>query len=223
MTDSALEQALTLQEAEESTVLALYKHAPPPMSAWVARSPLWMLWYVRSRIGDHGRLPPVRRLIQITDDVYVGGQIGLKGWRLLQKWGVGALINMRVEWDDRRSGIDTPFYLWLPTIDGTPPTVEQLARGVAFMHEQIQAGRGVYVHCAAGFGRAPTQVIAYLFSCGLSIDEAIAFVKARRPIISLSRRQRSRLQDYARYVGQGTFPVARPGGESEVSAQTHGI
>jgi protein-tyrosine phosphatase len=200
MTESALEQVLTLQEVEDTNVSALYKHAPPPMSAWVARSPLWLVWYARSRLGDHGRLPPVRRLTQITGNVYLGGQIGLKGWRLLQNWGVGALVNLRVEWDDRRSGIDTPFYLWLPTIDGTPSTVEQLARGVAFMHEQIRAGRGVYVHCAAGFGRAPTQVVAYLISCGLSIDEAISFVKVRRPIISLSQRQRSRLQDYVNYA-----------------------
>jgi hypothetical protein len=207
MTESALEQALTLQDAEDTaaSVSGLYKHAPPPMPAWVARSPLWLLWYLRSRVGDHGRLPPVRRLIQITEDVYLGGQIGLKGWRLLQTWGVGALINMRVEWDDRRSGIDTPHYLWLPTIDGTPSTVEQLTRGVAFMHEQIQAGRGVYVHCAAGFGRAPTQVIAYLISCGLSLNEAIDFVKARRPIISLSKRQRRRLQDYTTYLGRNGF------------------
>jgi hypothetical protein len=158
---------------------------PEPLPPWALRRPLLAIWYTVSRLGDHGRFKPFRRLTHITAHIYLGGQISLSGWHTLQKWGVQALLNLRVEWDDRKLGIETPYYLWLPTIDGTPPTVEQLARGARFIHEQVQANRAVYVHCAAGLGRSPTQVIAYLMTRGMSIEEA-HFVEVRRPFITLS-------------------------------------
>lgn len=173
--------------------------APPPMPAWARKGIARSLWYARSRIGDHGRLPPQKRLLHITRNVYVGGQIGLFDWRRMSRWGVSALVNMRVEWDDRRFGINTPYYLWLPVIDGTAATLEQLHQGALFIHEQVAAGRGVYVHCAAGFGRAPSQVTAYLISCGFEINEAIQFIAERRPLIALSGPQRRRLEQFERY------------------------
>ena len=145
---------------------------------------------------------PFRRLTHITNYIYLGGQISLRGWRTLEKWGVKALVNMRIEWDDRKLGIHTPYYLWLPTIDGTPPTVEQLARGAKFIHEQTSAGRPVYVHCAAGLGRSPTQVIAYLMTRGYHTPDAIDFVEARRPFITLSAKQKLRLEEFAEYIDQ---------------------
>jgi protein-tyrosine phosphatase len=160
------------------------------------------LWYVISRAGDHGRFTPFRRLTHITQYIYLGGQISLRGWRTLQKWGVQSLVNMRVEWDDRKLGIRTPYYLWLPTIDGTPSTVEQLARGAKFIHEQAVAGRPVYIHCAAGLGRSPTQVVAYLMTRGSSVEEAIEYVEQRRPIISPSPKQLLRLKEFADYIEQ---------------------
>ncbi len=173
---------------------------PEPLPPWALRRPLMAIWYFVSRAGDNGRFTPVRRLTHITHYIFLGGQISLRGWRTLQKWGVSALVNMRVEWDDRKLGIDTPYYLWLPTIDGTPPTVEQLARGAKFIHEQAMAGRPVYVHCAAGLGRSPTQVIAYLMTRGYDTKQAIDFVEARRPFITLSPHQRLRLLEFKQYM-----------------------
>jgi Dual specificity phosphatase, catalytic domain len=139
---------------------------------------------------------PSRRLTHITRQVYVGGQIGLSGWRLMESWGVSALLNLRIEWDDRWMGIHAPHYLWLPAIDGTPPVYEQLVRGAQFIQRQVDAGRSIYVHCAAGLGRGPTMVTAYLVAQGLSVGEAIAFIAERRPFISLSVKQRARLLEF---------------------------
>src|SRR5258708_5253576 len=172
---------------------------PEPLPPWAFHRPLLALWYVASRAGDHGRLTPFRRLTHITQFIYLGGQISLRGWRTLQIWGVQSLLNMRVEWDDRKLGIRTNYYLWLPTIDGTPPTVEQLARGAKFIHEQATAGRPVYVHCAAGLGRSPTQVMAYLITRGSTVAEATKYVVQRRPFITLSAKQRLRLEEFAEY------------------------
>jgi protein-tyrosine phosphatase len=173
---------------------------PEPLPPWALRRPLLALWFMASRAGDHGRWTPFRRLTHITRHMYLGGQITLRGWRTLEKWGVGALVNMRVEWDDRKLGIQTPYYLWLPTIDGTPSTVEQLARGAQFIHEQANAGRSVYIHCAAGLGRSPTQVIAYMMTRGTSMEDAIDFVLQRRPFVQLSPKQKQRLAQFAEYI-----------------------
>ncbi len=173
---------------------------PEPLPPWALHRPIMALWYIASRAGDNGRFTPFRRLTHITHYVFVGGQISLRGWHTLQKWGIRGLLNMRVEWDDRKLGIDTPYYMWLPTIDGTPPTVEQLACGAKFIHEQTQAGRPVYVHCAAGLGRSPTQVIAYLMTRGIETEKAIDFVEGRRPFITLSPKQRLRLGEFHQYM-----------------------
>lgn len=170
-----------------------------PLPLWARSKPIMYLWYAASRIGDHGRLPPFRRLTQLTDYLYVGGQVNRHGWARLQSWGVAALVNMRVEWDDRWSDIHTANYLWLPTIDGTPPALEQLERGVQFIHAQRQAGRAVYVHCAGGLGRAPTQAISYLIARGLNTPQAIKYVADRRPFIHLSSRQRRHIAVFERY------------------------
>jgi protein-tyrosine phosphatase len=175
---------------------------PDPLPPWALHRPLMALWYVASRAGDHGRWKPFRRLTHITRYIYVGGQISRRGWAVLESWGVQAILNLRVEWDDRKSGITTPHYLWLPTIDGTPPTVEQLARGATFMHEQVQAQHPIYVHCAAGLGRSPTQVIAYMMTRGLSDAAAIDYIVQRRPFITLSMRQRQRLTEFAAYIAR---------------------
>jgi atypical dual specificity phosphatase len=179
-----------------------YEYAPPPIPAWGLRRPLVALWYIASRVGDHGRLAPFRRLTRITSRIYLGGQINARGWRLMQSWGVQALVNLRVEWDDRWSGIQSPYYLWLPTIDSTNPVLEQLLQGTAFIHEQVQAGRQVYVHCAAGLGRSPTLVVAYLVARGFTAEKAVEFILARRPFIALSKRQEQAVGHFERYIAQ---------------------
>jgi protein-tyrosine phosphatase len=196
----AVEQAKSSAQLKPTSALEPpLEYAPPPIPPWALRRPFVAIWYAISRFGDHGRLRPIRRLTHITAHLYLGGQINLAGWQRMERWGVNALVNLRVEWDDRRSGINAEHYLWLPTIDGTPSTVEQLARGVEFIHEQVQARRKTYVHCAAGLGRSPTLIVAYLMTRGFTAETARDFILARRPFIALSKRQLMRLEEFERY------------------------
>lgn len=78
-------------------------------------------------------------------------------------------------------------------IDGDPDDLaSELRRILAAVHRHVRAGRRVYVHCNAGFNRAPSVAIAYLHGYeGLDLDEAHAFVKERRacaPYLSALRR-----------------------------------
>ena len=56
-----------------------------------------------------------------------------------------------------------------------------LPHAVQTMHELMDQGHMVYVHCTAGLGRAPAVAIGYLhWMCGLSLTEAYSFVTSRR-------------------------------------------
>jgi protein-tyrosine phosphatase len=95
---------------------------------------------------------------------------------------VTAVVNLRAEFDDKNVGIAPAHYLHLPTTDDSPPTLEQLGTGVAFIAAEVETG-GVYVHCGSGVGRAATMGAAYLVHTGLSPEEAWARIRQARPFI----------------------------------------
>ena len=56
-----------------------------------------------------------------------------------------------------------------------------LPKAVGALAEQLAAGRKTYVHCTAGRHRSPATCVAYLqWFHDMSLDEAYAYVKARR-------------------------------------------
>jgi protein-tyrosine phosphatase len=69
-----------------------------------------------------------------------------------------------------------------PIADGDAALLaERLPAILAVIEAALAAGRRVYVHCNAGFNRAPTVAIAFLRAHrGLSDDAAWAHVKQRR-------------------------------------------
>lgn len=71
----------------------------------------------------------------------------------------------------------------------------------AFIEEARASGGGVLVHCFAGRSRSATIVVAYLmFKRGMSLSEAMEFVKMKRPIISPNHGFRLQLQKYERFL-----------------------
>ncbi|MFP4323297.1 MAG: dual specificity protein phosphatase family protein [Anaerolineales bacterium] len=179
-----------------------------PHPKWLRRTPLAVFWWFVSRTNDNFLKSVLVPFVRITPNLMIGPQLNQRGWRLLQKrYGANAIINMRVEADDRERGIHPEHYLWLPTIDHTSPTVEQLQDAAAFLAQRIHNGDVVYVHCAAGVGRAPMAAAAYLITQGYTVDEARELIKSRRPFINQSANQRSRLQQFAALMDP-IFPQA---------------
>ncbi len=170
----------------------------PPHPKWIQRAPMAVFWWFISRANDNLLKFVLVPFVRITPNLMIGPQLNRRGWRVLQqRYGANAIINLRVEADDRERGIVPDHYLWLPTIDHTSPTVEQLQDAASFLAQHIHAGDVVYIHCAAGVGRAPMAAAAYLITQGYTVDEARAFIKARRPFINQSVNQRARLQQFA--------------------------
>ena len=73
----------------------------------------------------------------------------------------------------------------IPVTDcDTEMLLTRLDEIIALLHELLSAGTPVYLHCNAGFNRAPTVAIAYLHARhGMPLSEARDYVKQRRPCI----------------------------------------
>ena len=140
---------------------------------------------------------PIRGVSEITPHLHVGGQYRRRGWQRLAARGITAVVNLRTEFDDDAAGIAPERYVHVPTVDDTPPTLEQLRKGAAFIAEEIARGGGVYIHCGAGVGRAPTMAAAYLVSTGLMPDEAWARIRAVRPFIRVKPEQAAQIERFA--------------------------
>jgi len=57
------------------------------------------------------------------------------------------------------------------------------ARAESFISECIETGGKCLVHCNAGQSRSASLIIYYLLNKGISLNQALAYVKARKPNI----------------------------------------
>jgi protein-tyrosine phosphatase len=171
------------------TVTARRLHEESPRVVW-----LWLYEkFVRIRDG----VSPAETS-RVTDRLFVGGQHRPRGLAAMRAWGIGATVNLREEADDDARGLAMSRHLWLPTPDDGAPTLEQLREGVAFIREAVQAGEGVYIHCAQGVGRAPMMAAAYLVSEGHTPRAALETIRRVRPFITPTREQLKRLEEWAK-------------------------
>lgn len=183
---------------------------------------LWLIAVGGARIT--GRVP--LRYSRITPHLYVGPQHGRRTLSALQRAGVTAIVSLRAEYDDREHGLAFEKHSYLPTIDNTAPTLEQLEEGVAFIRGVIGAGGSVYVHCGSGVGRAPSLAAAYLIAEGLPVEDAVAQIEQVRPFIRILPAQMERLRDYEVHLGAGlqseTPEIALPAGQPTANVKIEG-
>lgn len=72
--------------------------------------------------------------------------------------------------------------VWFPVHDLSAPEVDRALPVLDDLVARLRAGDGLIVHCAAGIGRAGTTAVALLVLLGMPLDDALAHVRAHRPM-----------------------------------------
>lgn len=136
---------------------------------------------------------PIFEYDYISDGIYIGTNQCCQTHfdEKLIKEGISADISLEEDRIDAPFGVD--FYIWIPIKNHTAPTYEQFEFGVATLEKLVDMKKKVYVHCQNGHGRAPTMVVAYFIKNGKSVDEAIEFIRSKRPSIHLEAVQKDAL------------------------------
>lgn len=143
-------------------------------------------------------IPNLKRC-QITADLFLGSQYTKAGLKKLKDLGITAIVNMRTHNVYVKARYEGIKYLHLPTVDNTPPPLEDLLKGATFIDNEIKNNGKVYVHCRQGLGRGPTMALAYLIKTGLTFDDAFALIKRVRSFINPRPEQISRLKELEEY------------------------
>ena len=136
----------------------------------------------------------------ITDGIYIGTNQCCQAHfdEKLKREGIETDISLEEDRVDAPFGVQ--FYVWIPIKNHTAPTNEQLSFGVATIEKLAGMKKKIYIHCQNGHGRAPTMVAAYLIKKGKTVDEAIDFIKDKRPTIHLEEVQKLALEEFYKHL-----------------------
>jgi protein-tyrosine phosphatase len=120
------------------------------------------------------------------------------------------VLNLQTDEDMQVCGLDwgsLSRYYWqrrmqlerVPIRDFDPVDLRRnLEQAVAVLDHLIRSDHCVYVHCTAGFGRAPAVAIAWLAWCqDRALQEAVHHVKTRRTCAPFVEAIRQATQDRA--------------------------
>jgi hypothetical protein len=144
---------------------------------------------------------------QITEHVWCGGELGPGDWERLCRLGVRYDLSLQAEKRDGFGALPPRGELWLPAEDWFMPSLEQLGMAALYIGGVVDLGQGIVVHCQHGIGRAPMTVACYLVSEGMDPDEAIRFLRQRRPIVDPNPGQVVVVRQFATRVRAGDLPL----------------
>jgi protein-tyrosine phosphatase len=108
---------------------------------------------------------------------------------------IDLFIDMTAEFPTPRSIRESVEFVCLPTVDGCPPTLEDVGKGFAAIGTEP---RRIYICCANGCGRSVTFTAALLGHRGVchSCTEAVAFIKSSRSVAAPNADQWSFLDEF---------------------------
>ncbi len=146
---------------------------------------------------------------QMTPQIWMGGAPTYdRDYDYLIETGIGAVVDVREEREgDRKiyseNNID---YLKLKVLDVMVPSADQLEQGTSFIHQHVEAGDKVLIHCAKGRGRSATMMAAYLMRYeNMSFDEARQLMVSKRSLVNIQGRHQKVLEEWIKQYQQ---PVA---------------
>lgn len=145
---------------------------------------------------------------QISDQLYLGA-IPLRNWNHIEKisaLGVTAIlsINEEHEFNDQLFAKPVKSEDWkkrhmqvlkISSPDLEPMPAEKMATAVHYVMQQVKLGNQVYMHCTAGRGRSASVAICTVAKMqGISLEQSMQQIKAKRPQLSLSQKQLEAVQ-----------------------------
>ena len=121
----------------------------------------------------------------ITDNLYLTNRNGAKNYPMLRDLGITTIISVTFPQNVPRPNHPYIDYIRVPIPDDPKFNIGKYLDDVAdTIHQVIQAGGRVLVHCYLGMSRGPTMVMAYLMKYGrMPLREAYELVSRQRPVI----------------------------------------
>jgi hypothetical protein len=137
-------------------------------------------------------LQPEANYSRIEDRLYLGGFVASP------PPGTRAVMNLCETEDPYRCD----FHLWEPIADSEPaPDLDGLRRMVDVLDARQREGVMTYVHCRNGVSRSGMLVVAYeMRKNNWTRDEALAFVRSKRPIVRPNPAFMARLLEWERVL-----------------------
>lgn len=146
----------------------------------------------------HLPLPDKLNMSWVTKHLAVGGRVRPADIPILALAGITHVVDTRSEYCDDVQAMakEQIELLYLPTPDTYPLSVDQLRQGVAWVHERIEKGGRVLIHCEHGIGRSVLLTSAVLVYDGMTAQDALALVQEKRWQASPNYRQVARLREF---------------------------
>ena len=123
---------------------------------------------------------------KINNYIYLGNNMCCQTHFLQKLIKKGVVADISVEYERLDEPKGAKYFLWLPTRDHTALSQDHLKLGTDAMKSLIKNKKKMYVHCKNGHGRSPTLVVAYFITTGMTTEQAIRFVKSKRPVTHIS-------------------------------------
>ena len=125
---------------------------------------------------------------KITDRVWLGNYVDASNEEFIVRNNIRVVVNCSKDLPFYFDSRVVPYQYRIPVDDDRQPEsmsimYSYLPKIVELMREHVLRGHNVYVHCHAGMQRSACVVVCYLLSiCSKNVDDAIEFVKHKRPI-----------------------------------------
>ncbi|XP_041916813.1 protein phosphatase Slingshot homolog 3 [Alosa sapidissima] len=134
---------------------------------------------------------------KILDYLYLGSEWNAANFEELQKNNIGYILNVTMEIDNFFPGSFTYMNIRVYDVESTD-LLPHWKNTYTFINSARQSGQAVLVHCKMGVSRSASTVMAYLMKQqGLTLEEALSYVRECRPIVQPNDGFMQQLQTYS--------------------------